>query len=184
MPLSKEVKQTIVIPEGVQFEVDKKTYTFKGPRGEVKKILFSPIVQISKEENKIVLNSNVLKPTKREKCMINTFKSHIKNLIKGVQEGFTYKLKICSSHFPMTVTADKEKLTVKNFLGEKVPRVAKIVDGSTVKIDGEDITVESPDVEKAGQTAANIEKSTRITNKDRRKFQDGIYITEKAGKKI
>ena len=33
MPLSKAVKQTIEIPEGIQVDIDKRNYKFKGPKG-------------------------------------------------------------------------------------------------------------------------------------------------------
>jgi len=55
--------------------------------------------------------------------------------------------------------------------------------GAEVKIEEQIIIVESPDLELAGQTAASIEKLCKITNRDRRIFQDGIYIYEKPGKK-
>ena len=113
--------------------------------------------------------------------MLKTFESHLKNMIRGVSERFVYKLRVCSSHFPMTVTKENNKITVKNFLGEKIPRTAKIIEDAEVEIKGFDIVVTSINKEKAGQTAANIERSTRLTNKDRRKFQDGIFIIEKAG---
>jgi len=53
-----------------------------------------------------------------------------------------------------------------------------------VELNGNDITVTGHNKEKTGQTAANIEKSTRLTNKDRRRFQDGIFMTHKAGANI
>ena len=54
-----------------------------------------------------------------------------------------------------------------------------LTNGTVIK--GDIIIVEGIDKELAGQTAARIEQSTRITNKDRRVFQDGCYITDKAG---
>jgi large subunit ribosomal protein L6 len=84
----------------------------------------------------------------------------------------------------MNVAVSGDKLSVKNFLGEKIPRVAKILPGVTVKVEGDIIDIESTDKEAAGQTAANFEQLTRITNRDLRIFQDGIYITVKDGKEI
>jgi large subunit ribosomal protein L6 len=105
-------------------------------------------------------------------------------MIKGVQEGFTYKLKICSGHFPMSVALKGNTFEIKNFIGEKVPRTLKIKQGADVKIEGDQITVHATDKELAGTTAGAIEKLTRRPGFDKRIFQDGIYITEKDGKKL
>lgn len=53
-----------------------------------------------------------------------------------------------------------------------------------MKIEKDVIKIESFNKEAAGQTAANIEKTTMVRAKDRRVFQDGIFITEKYGKEI
>jgi large subunit ribosomal protein L6 len=116
--------------------------------------------------------------------MMQTFKAHIKNLIRGVMEGHLYKLKICSGHFPMSVSVSGEEFIIKNFMGENVPRTLKLKENVSVKVEGDQVIVESIDKEKAGQTAADIEQLTRVTNKDLRIFQDGIYITFKDGKEI
>ena len=60
-------------------------------------------------------------------------------------------------------------------MGEKKPRVAKILDGVSVEIKGDLILVKGIDKEKVGQTVANIELATRVKNRDVRVFQDGIY---------
>jgi large subunit ribosomal protein L6 len=46
-------------------------------------------------------------------------------------------------------------------------------------IKGEDISVEGVDLKVVSQTAANIQDSTRIKEKDLRVFLDGIYISGK-----
>jgi large subunit ribosomal protein L6 len=172
----------IPIPEGVTISLENGIVKMQGKKGTVEKKIVYPKVKVSLENNEIILSCD--KASKREKTMIGTFKAHINNMAKGVTEGHVYKLKICCSHFPMTVKIANGEMTIKNFLGEAYPRTVKIKDGVTVNVDGTDIVVESPDVELAGQMAANIEQSTRITNRDRRIFQDGIYIVDKRGKEM
>ena len=176
------LRKEIEIPEGVEINIEGNFISAKKGDKEVKKKIFYPTIIIEKKDNKIILEPK--KFSKREKKMINTFKAHINNLIKGVEEGWEYKVEICSSHFPMTVKVEGKEIVTKNFLGEKVPRRADIREGVDVKIDGNIITINSVDKEAAGQTAGNCEKSTRITNRDRRRFQDGLWIIHKAGKNI
>ena len=177
-----EMKAVIDIPEGIEIKIVDSTLIVKGAKGELEKEIRDPKIQVKLEDKKIVLIAK--KATKREKTQIGTFKAHIKNLIKGVSEGFNYKLKICASHFPMNVSINNNEMIIKNFLGEKIPRKIKIVEGVNVKIEGDLINIEGLDKEKTGQTAASIEQKCRITNRDKRVFQDGIYIIEKAGKEM
>ena len=111
--------------------------------------------------------------------MIGTICAHINNMMKGVSKGFTYKLKIVYAHFPISVKVEGDKILIENFLGERAPRVAKIVGNTKVFVKGDDVIVQGINIEEVGQTAANIEQATRIKNKDPRKFLDGIYIYEK-----
>jgi len=105
-------------------------------------------------------------------------------MINGVQKKFTYELKIAASHFPMTVKVEGNKALIKNFLGEKKNREAEILPGVEIEVGKKEIILKSCDIELAGQTAANIEKATQVKNKDRRKFQDGIFLTKKPRREI
>jgi large subunit ribosomal protein L6 len=117
---------------------------------------------------------------KRAKSMIGTVTSSIKNMFTGVTEGYTYKLKIVSTHFPINIKVQGDTVIIENFIGERYTRKAKIVGADTkVKVQGEDIIVSGIDKQAVGQTAANIEAATRVRRKDLRKFLDGIYLFEK-----
>lgn len=176
----KNMQEELEIPSGINTIIKGNEITLSKDDKEVKRILNNRI-NVKVEGNKIILSSK--KATKREKKVLYTTKAHIKNAFEGLTKGFKYKLQAVSVHFPMTVEVDKtnNQLLVKNFLGEKKPRVITIIKGVEVKVNKEHIEVESVDIEKAGQVAANIEKGTRIRFRDRRIFQDGIFITQKPG---
>jgi large subunit ribosomal protein L6 len=180
--MKKEFFKELNIPEGVEVYLDGNEVKVKGEKGENKKIFNTAKLVFEVKGNKIILGNK--KATKKEKKMINTIYSHIKNMIKGVREGFEYKLKVCSSHFPMSVEAKDKEIIIKNFLGEKTPRKSQIIPGVNVKIEKDIITITSASKEFAGQTAANLETATRISGRDKRIFQDGIYITNKCGRAI
>ena len=172
-----ELKKEVGIPEDLNVKIDGKKVIVKGPKGENSRIFLYPKLELSQEGNKIILLAK--NATKREKTMIGTYSAHIKNLLVGVKDGFDYKLKVCSGHFPMTVAVEKNKVMINNFMGEKIPRKAKISQGVDVKIEGDIIIVSGYDKEKVGQSAANIELATRRTGFDKRVFQDGCYIIER-----
>jgi len=180
--MKKSLFKKIEIPGEVEVEVEKATIFVKGQEGEIKKTFKIGKVDIKKENNKIIIGN--AKATKREKKIINTLFSHIKNMILGVQKKFEYKVKICFSHFPFTVNVSEDKVEIKNFLGEKVPRILHIPKGLEIKVDKESITITSVDKELAGRVASDFEKLTKIRGRDKRIFQDGIYITNKAGREI
>ncbi|AHF79605.1 50S ribosomal protein L6 [Thermococcus paralvinellae] len=182
MPIDAWVREEVEIPEGVEVTVENNLVKVKGPKGELERELKYPGIKIFTEDGKVVIYKDF--PRRKDIAIARTFKAHINNMIKGVTEGFTYKLKVVYSHFPVTVKVQGDKVVIENFLGEKAPRIAQILPGVKVKVMGQEIIVEGIDKEKVGQTAANIEQATRITKWDRRVFQDGIYIVEKAGKPI
>lgn len=175
-----QITEKIAIPEGVTVEIASGIIKAKGPKGENEKNVSHPKIVISKKSDREI-EVACKKAKKREKTMLYSFVAHIKNLVEGVRAGFTYKLKMCFSHFPMSVSVEKDEVVIKNFLGEKIPRRSKIFPGVHVKVDGSIIVVEGIDKESVSATAARIEQATRITNRDRRVFQDGCYVIERAG---
>ena len=174
MEKNKPLTRVIEISDGIQITKKENLFMAVGPKGTVEKKLAYPGMDITIENRRIAISTK--RSSKKEKRLVGTFESHIKNLIQGVITGYVYRLKVCSGHFPMKVTMDKKQVLISNFLGEKIPRKANILDGVIVQLTNDIITVEGLDIEKTGQTAANIERATRITKRDRRVFQDGCYI--------
>ena len=166
----------IIIPEGVTAEVDGSRVKISGGKGELKrefKLAYS--IKIQKQDNKIITSSEL--SHRKTKALVGTIIAHIRNMVRGITEGYTYKMKIVYSHFPMNVKVDGDKVVTQNFLGERTPRIAKIVGGTQVKIEGQDVTVSGNDIEEVGLTASCIEQSCRIVGFDKRRFSDGIYIS-------
>lgn len=165
----------IVIPDDVSVEVSANRVKVSGTMGEIKREFTIPkSVKIEKKENKFVASSELER--KKIKALIGTLVAHMRNMIKGVTQGYTYKMKIIYSHFPMNVKVEGGKVVTSNFIGERTSRVAKIIGNSQVNIQGQDVTITGIDVEEVGSTASNIEQSCRIVGFDKKRFNDGIFI--------
>jgi len=172
----------VEFPANVKAEVAGKKVKITGPNGTLEREFNFPLMALSLEGNAVKIAFK--DATRKEKMQAGTAEAHIANMILGVQQKHVYKLKICASHFPMTAAVTGDTFTLKNFLGEKIPRVAKIEPGVSVKVEGQEITVEGADIEKTGMVAARIEQVTKISKRDIRIFQDGIYMTKKPKKDI
>jgi large subunit ribosomal protein L6 len=168
----------VEVPQEVRVTVNGLRVTVEGPKGKLERdFSHAKGVSIRQNENKVVVEA--FNADRRKKALVGTIAAHIRNMIIGVTKGYRYKLKIVFSHFPISVEVKGNQVIIKNFLGEKAPRRANILEGVSVKVVDRDIIVEGIDIEKVGQTAANIELATKIGEFDRRVFMDGIYIYER-----
>jgi large subunit ribosomal protein L6 len=172
-----EISRMIQIPDGVVVNVSAGKVTVRGAKATLARD-FS-LTGISVETDGKTVRVWAEWPRKKEAALVGTINSHIQNMITGVTKGYTYKLKIVFSHFPITVKLQNKAVVVENFTGEKRPRKLKILGDVKVKIEAEDIIVQGSALEDVSQTAANIEHGTRVTNKDPRVFLDGIYVYER-----
>lgn len=175
------ITKEIILGEKITAQLVGTLLKIKGPKGEIQRDFNNHLVSVAIKDGKVIVASS--KSIKREKTIVGAFVSHIKNMIDGVKDPHVYKLKICSGHFPMNVAVVGNELVIKNFFGETVPRKTALPKGAEVKVSGNEITITSVDLEAAGLAASRIENLCRITNRDLRIFQDGIYITQKPEKK-
>ena len=176
--MRKEFYKKIEIPEGIEVEIDNGLVKVKGPEGENSRTFLLGKVELRKDPSgkEIQVGSKVA--TKKEKKMINTIVSHIKNMIAGTRKRFEYELKVVFSHFPVTVEVKGREVLIKNFLGEKVARKTKMPEGADIEVNGNLIKISSTDKEIAGQAAARLETATKIRARDR------IFMTKKSGREV
>jgi large subunit ribosomal protein L6 len=180
--MRRELFKQVKIPEGAEVEIAGAMFIVKGPEGENRREFDLEKIEIKQEGDIITVGNK--NGSKKDKRRINTIAAHIKNMIDGVLKKFEYKLKVCFSHFPMTVEIKEDEILIKNFLGEKIPRKVIMPKNVEIELNKSDITLKSINKELVGQAAANFETATKIRSRDRRRFQDGIFITNKAGEEI
>ena len=107
----------IQIPEDVKVNLKGSILQVQGPLGKVYKNFKKIPVIIQINDNKILLRRTGER--KKHQAILNTAKSLIQTLCMGVIEGFTIKMKIVYSHFPITVTVEGKKVLIKNFSRRK-----------------------------------------------------------------
>ena len=181
MPKLDMISHSINIPEGVTATIAGHDVTLAKDGKSLTREFRHPRIEVRDSSDGIEVFCNL--PRRKEKALAGTWAAHLNNMARGVDSGFKYKLKAVYSHFPMTSKVQGNEMTITNLFGEKVPRVAPLPWSPAeveVKVSNKtDITVSGTDREKVGQTAANIERACRINKRDRRVFQDGIYIVSK-----
>ena len=174
---SDEFKDEVVIPDGVTVTVNKHMVSFVGPLGKTHKSFKRIPVNIVINEGKIQLSTIYYK--KKDYAILHTARSIIRNICEGLVTGYTVKMKVVFSHFPITVKVEGRKILIENFQGERAPRLTHIVGNTKVIPKGEDVILTGEVWTDITQTAANIELKSKVKNKDHRVFLDGIYAFEK-----
>lgn len=163
----KIIQDQVEIPSGVTIVASNNVLSVSGSKGKVQRDLNLRSVKISVDGNIVKVSGPM-----RE---LNTVTSHVRNLILGCSEGYVQNMKVIYAHFPMSISVSGKQVSIKNFVGEKQPRVLNIVGDTKVDVKGASVVVSGPSKEDVFQTVANLRSATKIRNLDSRIFQDGIY---------
>merc|ERR1712119_240968 len=175
--------QLITVPEELEATVKSRAVTIKGPRGSLTKDFKHLALDV------YMLNKKTVKVEKwfgkkKELAAVRTVCSHIKNLCNGVTKGYKYKMRAVYAHFPINcaISEGGSLVEVRNFLGEKFVRKVRMHDGvkcENSKEQKDELLLTGNSLEAVSQSAALIQQSTTVKNKDIRKFLDGLYVSEK-----
>jgi len=170
-------EQRIEIPSDCQVSLVDKTVTINGPKGSLERTFPEPQTQIKSEGNELVVTTHINR--KRTRALVGTVVAHVRNMIAGVQHGYEYEMKIVYSHFPITVEIKDKTVIIKNFIGERGVRKARLIGDVQIRTTEDEIFISGIDIEHVAQSAANIQQVCKIRDKDRRVFLDGIYVIRK-----
>ena len=110
MVLIPEIREQIMLPDNVTATIENNILTVKGEKGELKMFFSHPKIDIKINSNTIEVYSKNVR--RKEKALIYTFIAHIKNMIKGVTEGFEYKMKTVFSHFPIKTSVEGDEIII------------------------------------------------------------------------
>jgi len=170
----------IPIPDPVKISVSHKILNVQGPLGKTRKNFKKIPVDLQVEGKNVIIKS--LGMRKRDYAIFKTAESLVNTLIKGVQTGYTFKMKIVYAHFPITVKVKDGHIHVENFQGERAARVSRIFGDTKVIPKGDDVLITGSVLTDVSQTAGALQQNTKVKNKDHRVFLDGLYLYEKVYK--
>eukprot|EP00164_Ancoracysta_twista_P000798 GFYU01001050.1.p2 GENE.GFYU01001050.1~~GFYU01001050.1.p2 ORF type:complete len:192 (-),score=80.49 GFYU01001050.1:41-616(-) len=178
------VANTITFPDDVKVQVKSRKVTVTGPRGTITKVFKHLQMDMLLAKDGRSLKFEIWGATGKQQACVRTVSSHILNMCTGVTKGYLYKMRFVYAHFPVntSITDDKKRIEIRNFLGEKVVRGVDMLPGVTIERSAkvkDEIILQGNDIENVSQSAANIHQICHVKNKDIRKFLDGVYVSEK-----
>lgn len=147
--MSRIGKRPIEIPEKTEVTVVDNLITVKGPLGELQR-RFNKFVTVEVKDQQAIVSP--IDDSIEANAFWGTFASHIKNMVKGVNEEYKKELIIEGVGYKAAVQGDKVVLNI----GFSHPVELKIPNGIKVEIEKEKIAVSGIDKESVGEFAATI----------------------------
>jgi len=147
--MSRIGKKGIIIPEKTEVSINSGVLSVKGPKGSLERNFRSDISIVVEGKN---IALSVPKENKQTKALWGTYASHIKNMIKGVNEGFEKKLILEGVGYKSQVNNNKLVLA----LGFSHPVEVAIPEGLSVKSEKNLLTISGFDKELVGSFSAKI----------------------------
>jgi len=175
--------KSISIPKDVKVTSSKRVVRVKGPRGVLKRSFAHLAIDLKISADGRTLNAELWFGNRLKTACIRTVLTHIQNMIVGVTKGYLFKMRMVYAHFPINLTTEKAgaEVQIRNYLGEKIVRVIPMI-GDTKCSRSEDgtkdeIIVQGSSLDAVSQSAANIQQSSKVKDKDIRKYLDGVYVS-------
>lgn len=150
--MSRLGKMPIKLPTGTQAKLEKGFVMVKGPKGELK-IEMHPLVKIEITDQEIKLTVDNQDNVK-ERALWGLFRSLVKNMVVGVNEGYVKQLEINGVGYRAAVSGKKLTLNV----GYSHPVIYDLPEGIKAEVQANIIILSGIDKHLVGETAAQIRK--------------------------
>ncbi len=174
--MSRLGKQPVTIPENVTVTIENGVLTVKGPKATLARPVRNDVT-FSLEGNTLTLTPG---KTDLATALWGTYAAHVRNMIKGVTEGFEKILEIEGVGYRAEVKGTNLSMN----LGFSHPVILAIPEGITAEVVKNVITLKGPDLEALNQFAANVRKVKKPEPyKGKGIRYRGEFIIRKQGKK-
>ncbi len=148
--MSRIGKQTVIVPAGTEVKLTGTTLSVKGPKGSLVRDFSGPVT-IHINDSEITFTPNK-EGDKTVNSLWGTYASHVKNMVIGVNEGYTKKLILEGVGFKSEIAGKLLNLA----LGFSHPVKVEIPEGLTVTAEKNNITVIGIDKELVGSFTASV----------------------------
>jgi large subunit ribosomal protein L6 len=148
--MSRIGKKPVLLPQGVEVELNGQTLKVKGPKGELV-LNIHPKVQVTKTDSEILVTVKK-QDDKFEKSLWGLTRALINNMVNGTVNGFTKILEINGVGFKAALNGNKLVLN----LGYSHPIEMQVPSGLEAKIEKNIITITGIDRQAVGQFAAKV----------------------------
>jgi len=147
--MSRIGKMPVEIPDGVNVEIGGKIIKISGPKGELEREIPRE-VRVKEENGEVIVEPKG--KSKLARSLHGTIRAHIRNMVKGVIDGWTKDLEMVGTGYRASLQGDKLVLTI----GYSHPVEIEAPEGVSFKVEKTNITIEGADKEKVGETSAKI----------------------------
>jgi len=176
--MSRIGKQIVIIPAGTEAKLSGINFSVKGPKGSLTRD-FPGAVTLHMNGNEITFTPNK-EGDRTINALWGTYASHVKNMVIGVNEGYSKKLILEGVGFKSEVVGNSLNLA----LGFSHPVKITIPEGITVTAEKNNITVSGIDKELVGSFTAMVRAKKKPEPYKGKGFRYGDeVIRRKQGKK-
>ncbi len=144
-------KKPIPVPKEVEVKVEEQTVKVKGPKGELERKI-RPEIKVEQKEDQLFFS--IKENTKKSNAYWGTERALIKNMIKGVTDGFEKRLRLEGVGYRARLEGDDLVLQLGFSHDVQIEKEENV----NFEVKGKIIIISGPEKQKVNHLAAKIRK--------------------------